>query len=322
VKILVTGATGFVGSHLTDLLSSEGHEVFSLVRNPKKAEEFNTQGNLIIGNLAPDGELTWINSLPNDLDAVIHTAGVVHSSIADDFFTLNTRTTNNLIDQLHRKYPKLHFTYISSLAASGPSVQKEKVEDDLKTPVSSYGRSKLESEYHLKEINGWTHTIVMPPMVIGPRDPAVLDIFKMVKSRVIIGPGLNFKNKSYSFINVLDLVQAISYLTEQKGPGSYFISHPTRVTFVELIKIINANMHNKTLFYIPIPHFLLRMVGKLLSIFPVATRLTSDKVHELVQENWICSSSRYLNFSKKNFEYDLDTTIKMTQKDYEDRKWL
>lgn len=322
MKILVTGATGFVGSHLTDLLSGEGHQVYSLVRNQKKAEEFKTQGNLILGSLGPDNKLAWIDTLPDDLDAVIHTAGVVHSSISDDFFIHNTKTTNNLIDQLHKKYQHLHFTYISSLAAAGPSTDIERCEENDKRPVSSYGRSKLESEYHLKELTGWTHTIIMPPMVIGPRDPAVLDIFKMVKSRFIIGPGLNFKNKKYSFINVLDLAQAIKHLTLEKGSGSYFISHPRSVTFIELIDAINKNMGMKKLFFIPIPHSFLRVIGRILTIFPVTSRLTSDKVNELIQSNWTCSSRRYLETTKQEIKFDLENTVKMTQNDYEARKWL
>ncbi|EQC46261.1 NAD-dependent epimerase/dehydratase family protein [Bacteriovorax sp. Seq25_V] len=322
MKILVTGATGFVGSHLTDLLTSEGHEVYSLVRNPKKAAEFQTQGHIVVGNLDATNTLEWIDVLPENLDAVIHTAGVVHSVNPDDFFIHNTKTTNNLINQLHKKYAHLHFTYISSLAAAGPSTGEEKCEEHDKRPVSSYGRSKLESEYHLKELSGWTYTIIMPPMVIGPRDTAVLDIFKMVKSRFVIGPGINFKNKKYSFINVFDLVDAIKYLTIEKGSGSYFISHPRSITFVELINAINKNMGMKRLFFIPIPHPLLRIVGRILTIFPVASRLTSDKVHELVQENWICSPKRYLETTNQVIKFDLENTVKMTQEDYEARKWL
>ena len=76
MKILVTGSTGFVGSHLCQLLDKSGHEVYALVRNPSKAKEFNIPGHHIKGDLS---SFDWVATLPDDLDAVVHTAGIVHS---------------------------------------------------------------------------------------------------------------------------------------------------------------------------------------------------------------------------------------------------
>ena len=104
MKILITGATGFVGSHLNERLRSEGHETFLLVRNEKKAKEFNLEGNFISGSLSADKELQWLSHLPEDLDSVVHVAGIVHSPKNEDFVNINTLGTKNLFKQLHDKY--------------------------------------------------------------------------------------------------------------------------------------------------------------------------------------------------------------------------
>ena len=91
MKILVTGATGFVGSHLCDLLEKNGHQVWSLARSQKKVKEFNVPGTIVEGSLDPNTPPSWIASLPNDLDAVIHTAGIVHSFNPKEFYQINTQ---------------------------------------------------------------------------------------------------------------------------------------------------------------------------------------------------------------------------------------
>lgn len=321
MKILITGATGFVGSHLCELLFKNGHEIFCLVRNPKKAQDFNLPGFYIKGDLHPTRELSWINELPSDLDIVIHTAGIVHASNPNDFFEYNSGATKNLINTLNLKYDKLHFTYISSLAAAGPSINAQLInEETTPSPVSDYGQSKLDGESHLKTISNWTHTIIRPPMVIGPRDPAVLDIFKMVKSRFIIGPGLNFKEKRYSFINVFDLVSAIAKTSLNKAHETLFISNPEIVTFSQLISAINIDQ--KKLFFIPVPHKLLNLISKILKVIPVSGRLTSDKIKELTQNNWICNGSKYEELLHEKYLYNLKDTVLMTKKDYQERHWL
>lgn len=321
MKILVTGATGFVGSHLCELLNKNGHELFCLVRNTQKAHEFDLKGNIIIGDLHPTKELSWINNLPDDLDIVIHTAGIVHSSNIQNFYDYNSGATNNLISTLAKKYKNLHFTYISSLAAAGPSYTGLPLRENEKdTPVSDYGNSKLLGEKTLQEQKQWTHSIIRPPMVIGPRDTAVLDIFKMVKSRFIIGPGLNFKEKKYSFINVFDLVQAIATISISKQQDSFFISHPQIITFSELIDAIN--IEKRKLVFIPIPHKLLKLISKIIKFIPVSGRLTSDKIKELTQNNWICDGEKFTKKFDSTYKFDIKETVKMTKADYMKRNWL
>lgn len=322
MKILITGATGFVGSHLTDLLHKQGHEIYGLVRSEKKALEFNIKGQLVLGSLAPTGKLEWLDSLPNDIDIVIHTAGVVHSSIASKFQEFNTQTTNNLIDQIFSKYPDVHFTFISSLAAMGPQTDAIITEQNTPNPVSEYGRSKLLSEQYLKSFESKSFSIIRPPMVIGPRDPAVLDIFKMVKSGIIIGPGVNFKTKEYSFVNVLDLIEGIALISLNKIAGDFFLTNSKTILFKDLIEEIKQAMNKKITIFIPIPHSILKVIGTILKLVPLDSRLTSDKVNELIQSKWTCSGSKYQALNTKMSERSIRETVTSTLADYKERNWL
>lgn len=329
MKILVTGASGFVGSHLCERLIKEGHEVFALVRNPAKLTiEKNDNLKPIKGDLDSDN-LSWVSGLPLDLDACIHTAGIVHSYINDEFFRVNTIGTEHLVNSLKERYHNLHFVLISSLAGSGPSVGADKRDEtDMDLPVSIYGKSKKQAEASLSKLApaSWTLSVIRPPMVIGPRDSAVLDIFKMVKGRVIVLPGSNSRSKRYSFVCVFDLVETITQVCLQKKSGVFFSAHPQTITFDQLILEIKKQLKGSFLFYLPLPLFLVRLVATLLNfiyrIRPHELRLTPDKYHELAALNWTCNGNKSERELGQSYNYDLERTIKITLLDYKTRNWL
>ncbi|MEE3079974.1 MAG: NAD(P)-dependent oxidoreductase [Bdellovibrionota bacterium] len=327
MKFLITGATGFVGSHLYERFQQEGHIPYALVRNENKANEFGIHENIVKGSLS---NLSWIKELPDDLDGVIHVAGIVHADNPKEFEKINTQATINLFKELQKTYEDrekahspFHFIFISSLAAGGPSKigEKRRVEDsDL--PLSQYGISKALAEKSIKELNKeFILTIVRPPMIIGPRDPAVLDIFKMVKSRFILGPGLNFLKKTYSFIFISDLIEIIYQLSITKKEGTFYSSHSDIITFENLINTIKEDMKIKRLFHFPVPHFLLKLVAKLTSFLPVSSRLTNDKVIELSQDSWCCSNKEIKEIGIIP-SVNIEKAVHATRVDYEQRGWL
>ncbi len=329
MKILVTGANGFVGSHLCEKLLLDGHQVFALVRTPAKFKVPAHQNLKILKGDLDLETLSWVNELPLELDSVIHTAGIVHNFNTDEFFRINAEGTLHLINNLKTRFNKLHFILISSLAAAGPSLSHQKrSEDDLDFPVSLYGKSKKQAENLLKQAapNEYTLSVVRPPMVIGPRDPAVLDIFKMVKSRFILLPGLNSLSKKYSFVCVYDLVQTITSILYQKKENLYYSSSPTTVTFEDIIVAIKKAMNRKIIFYLPFPIFLIRLLSKILALvnhfFSLEVRLTPDKVYELEALNWTCDSKKSEDELSQTYHYDLERTIKVTFDDYKKSNWI
>ncbi|MBY0416375.1 MAG: NAD(P)-dependent oxidoreductase [Bdellovibrionales bacterium] len=330
MKILITGANGFVGSHLSEDLLKKGHEVYALVRSPKKFSDLiNTS---VPGLTVIKGDLedtSWVNLLPIDLDTCIHTAGIVHTYNTDDFYLVNAGGTENLTKALKTRFTQLHFLLVSSLAAAGPSLGSEKKnESDLDFPVSIYGRSKKRAEEVLYENSpkSWEIAIVRPPMVIGPRDAAVLDIFKMVQGRVILLPGMNSRSKLYSFVCVVDLVDTLTKIVEKKERGLFYSAHPVIVSFDQIISEIKIQLKRRWIFFLPLPLILIKLVAALLHIFyrirPHALRLTPDKIYELAATNWICDGKKSEDILGQVYSYDLKRTISLTLIDYKSRKWI
>ena len=328
MKILVTGASGFVGMHLCEKLLSQGHIVFALVRSPSKMTLTHPHLSIIKGDLNL-AKLSWIEQLPTELDACIHTAGIVHSYNTDSFFQVNTEGTKFLINGLKNKYHHFKFMLISSLAAAGPSLLGElKDETQIPFPVSDYGRSKNLAEELLKTIapKEWTTSIIRPPMVIGPGDLAVLDIFKMVRDGFILLPGLDSKSKQYSFVCVYDLVETITKLIESDHSFLLFSAYPQVVTFEELIIEIKTQLKKKWIIYLPLPLFIVRLFSYFLalihSFYPHQLRLTPDKIFELVAPAWTCNGQLASQKLSQVYQYNLTATINLTLKDYQKRRWL
>lgn len=324
MRILVTGASGFVGSHLTERLLDDGHEVFAIVRTPAKVKIKHSRLHLLQGDLS-DSNNSWQASLPTTIDAVVHTAGLVHSYNTKDFFDVNTHGTERLVCVLKSKFNSpLRFILISSLAAAGPSSKgQKKLLSDSDNPVSDYGRSKKYAETYLLENSAlnWTNIIIRPPMVIGPRDPAVLDIFKMVRDGIVILPDLNSRKKEYSFVCVFDLVETITLsLNQPLAHATLYSAHDSVITFEELIFTIQKEMNKKRLIFLPLPGIATKAASQLLAMANKVSahqlRLTPDKIKELLPFAWTCDASQTQEDLKQSFQYSIAETIKVTYEDY------
>jgi nucleoside-diphosphate-sugar epimerase len=330
MKILVTGASGFVGSHLCERLEQKGHQVFALARNLEKLKHFAVPGIVVQGELHWERRHTWLQELPDDLDAVIHTAGVVHSFSDEEFLNTNARATELLITDLAEKYSELKFVLISSLAASGPTENGiDRHEEHRPRPTSAYGRSKLLAEEVLfkRAPQRWTKTIIRPPMVIGPRDPAILDIVKMVNKGIAIAPGMNGMKKIYSYVCVFDLVEVIVRAVESTTiSGTFFASHEQKITMKELIKTIQKKLGRKRTLRLKVPFPLIKMAAHSLAavakVRPMTARLTPDKLHELEPISWTCTSGRSRQELGAQYNWSLEDTVEATLEDYRERGWL
>ena len=329
MKILVTGANGFLGNHLCLKLLKQGHTVYGLVRTLSKMSIVHDHLILIQGDLNGP-ELSWIKYLPQDLNACVHTAGLVHTFNTQDFFDVNTLGTKFLIEAIKIKYPH-HFKFIliSSLAAAGSvNYGEKKSEIDIDFPVSAYGRSKKEAEEILKKLapKEWIPSIIRPPMVIGPGDTAVLDIFKMVKDGLILLPGFGARKKEYSFVCVFDLVETISRLLESDLSLFLYSAHESVIKYKQLIEEIKKQLKKHWIFYIPLPFFMVKLVAFFLGLIHhfVAhkIRLTPDKVCEIKAKAWTCDSNISRISLNQNYNYNLKQTIAVTLADYQKRHWL
>ena len=320
MKALVTGATGFIGSHLCEELVKRGYKVTCLSRNPSN---LNWIENLDIRLIK--GDCTIIESLLDavvDVDYIFHLAGLTKACSGKDFFCINTKGTENLIKAVSERAPELkRFIFLSSLSAAGPSKNGVPLqEDSVPSPVSDYGRSKLEGEKAVLKYHGLLPiTILRPPAVYGPRDKDLLVFFKMIKKGVFPDWGKCY----YSLLYVDDLVQGIILSAEnRKAEGKiYFLSDNKYYTGGEIATEISSALNVK-ITQIKVPKFIMpffAFIGEKINKRGIINR---DKMKELSHSYWTCDAKKAteeLGFIPK---VGLKEGIKWTADWYRIHRWL
>jgi len=225
--ILVTGGTGFIGSHLLDRLSALGEPARCLLRRKARPRR------LPAGIEAAYGDLTSGEGLEEAVrgaDTVIHLAGVTKALAARDYYAGNVRATETLLRALAGRTIRL--VHVSTLAAIGPSADGKPVDEDAQPrPLTHYGKSKLEAERVVRALAP-DAVIVRPPVVYGPRDT---DVFQMLRSiskgwMMEIGGG----ERWFSAIYAGDLVEGLLAATRGTPGRAYFLAHPQPVSWSEL----------------------------------------------------------------------------------------
>ena len=178
MKALVTGATGFVGSHLAEALRRRGDEVTALVRSPAKAAALGPLGVRVLpGGLDDPDSLA---RAAEGQDVVFHVAGLVAARDEAEFLRVNRDGTAGLVAAAARARVG-RFVYVSSMAAGGPADRGRPLTGtEPPNPVTAYGRSKLAGETAVKA-GSLPWVIMRPPTVYGPRDREVLKVFRMAR---------------------------------------------------------------------------------------------------------------------------------------------
>ncbi|MFH1958127.1 MAG: NAD(P)-dependent oxidoreductase [bacterium] len=315
MKILLTGATGFIGKNLLDFL--RGHEVYCLVRSGEKYEKIKRDNTMpVYGDLtALDGELP-------DVEVIIHLAGLIRGR-KRQYYKVNSGGMKNLAEKARGLKNLKKFIYVSSQAASGPgTLENPKKENEIEKPVSDYGLSKLLGEKILKE-SGLPYLILRPVSVYGPGDRDIFFAFQMVKSGIVFLPaGKRFVN----LVNVLDVCGGImkAVYTESIN-DTFFISYPQTLTYDIFIKTIAEKMRKKILI-IKVPGGLMRLGGVVAEVFAFLMRkpalLNVQKVTEINTKYWVVDHSRLLNVLGYKPQYPLVRGVEETLAWYRLRRWL
>ncbi|MEF9475350.1 MAG: NAD(P)-dependent oxidoreductase [Candidatus Mariimomonas ferrooxydans] len=324
MKVLITGATGFIGSHLAERLLKKGHEVACLTRkvfNPGWLEGLDIK--------FIEGDCSDKDSISNCLsgyDYVFHLSGLTKTNLKDDFYTVNTRGTENIINMIVKKNPTIkRFVYLSSLAAFGPKVNDNMpIEDQEPRPVSDYGTSKLNGENAvLKYSDTIPITILRPSAVYGPRDRHMFLLFKYIKRGFLPYPG----EGCTSLIYVDDLIDAIILTGEKENAIGkiYFISDGVIYSNEEIIKEI-ANVLNVRPLKIKLPRTVLSTIGffseKISTIIGESAIINRDKIKELSYKDWVCDITKAKNDLCFKPEIGIKEGIKWTADWYKIHKWL
>jgi nucleoside-diphosphate-sugar epimerase len=320
MKALVTGATGFIGSHLCESLAKGGYSVTCLV---KKTSNLKWIEDLDVKFIT--GDCTHFESLLNSIkeyDYVFHLAGLTKSCSEEDFYRINTKGTENILNAICKKNLKLkRFIYLSSLSAVGPSRNGNPViEDTQPSPVSNYGKSKLEGEKIVLNYSKTVPiTILRPPAIYGPRDKDLLVFFKMIRK----GFFPNWGKCYYSLLYVDDLIQGIVVASEnRKAEGKvFFLSDSKFYTGNEIVTEISSTLNVKPT-QLKVPKFIMpffALIGERINKHGIINR---DKIRELSHSHWTCNAKKAREELGYTTKVNLREGIKWTADWYRIHRWL
>jgi nucleoside-diphosphate-sugar epimerase len=255
MKTLVTGATGFIGTHLVRALVADGREVRCLTRTPDNKQKIAQLGaEVFVGDLLNIDSLTAALKCVN---TIYHLAGEVYSWNVKDYVAVNVHGTQNLLEcSLNNGIER--FIHCSSIAAAGPNPDKNTLltENLPCSPITPYGQSKLEAE---KIVLHYYHTfklpivIIRPPTVYGPgQSDAITEFFRQVKKGrfYLIDDGQYLRSLCY-ISNLIDGFLLAEKKREAEGE-IFYISDKEVYTFKEIaLKIAEAE--NIKLIFVNLP---------------------------------------------------------------------
>jgi dihydroflavonol-4-reductase len=326
----VTGATGFVGSHVADELVKRGYTVRCLTRPTSSLQWLEgTPVERAIGSL---GDIASLTKAVEGADIVVHVAGLTAARNREEFFQGNQVATRNLIEAARKAAPNLkRFLHVSSQAAVGPSSSLEQPvnEDTQARPITAYGESKKASEDEVFAAkDSFPVTVVRPPAVFGQRDTAIFSFFKTV-GRMGILPLMGFNTKYLSLIHCYDLARGIVDAAESPNTvgKAYFVASEELYTWEQIAECTRkAFGSSSSAFKIRLPEPVVMGVagvseffGKFSSKPPV---FNYEKGKDFIQDYWTCSVER----AKQDFGYrqqvSLQDGITQTVEWYIANKWL
>jgi nucleoside-diphosphate-sugar epimerase len=322
MKALVTGATGFVGSHLAEALRRRGDEVTVLARSASKAAALAP----LVVRVVP-GHLHDRAALQRAVegqDVVYHVAGVVAARSEAEFMAANRDGTRNLVEALESTGTG-RLVLVSSMAAAGPTIKGRPLRgDEAPRPVTAYGRSKLAAEQAVTASRlAWT--IVRPPMVYGPRDQEVLKVFRL--ARLGLAPVLGDGSQELSAVHGADLAEALiaAGTTGATAGRAYYACHPEVFTSADMARAVGRAM-GKSPAVIRVPATIGRGV---LMITEAAARLTghttiltADKANEFFQPAWTGDPGPLTRDTGWRAARDLRTGLEETYQWYRTAGWL
>ena len=307
-RILITGASGFIGSFIVEEALKRGFETWAAVRK-SSSKEFLQDERIHFIELNLSSEKALHEQLKNvQFDYVVHAAGVTKCLHKQDFYRINTEGTKNLVWALmDLKMPLRRFVYISSLSIMGAIREEQPYreirERDKAQPNTEYGKSKLEAEQWLSRQNEelelrneklFPFVILRPTGVYGPRERDYFMMAKSIKAHTDFAVG--FKQQDITFVYVTDVVQAVFLALEKGETGRrYFLSDGEVYQSSTFSNLIRRELGNPWWIRITAPLWLLRIItfcGEYIGhLTGKVTALNNDKYNIMRQRNWRCDIS-------------------------------
>ena len=340
-KFLVTGANGFIGSHVVDQLLARGNHVRCLVRRSSQRPWMEGRDvELVEGDIAVPPSLTRAVA---GCDAVIHLAGLTCALNKNDFLATNAQGVRHVAAACAAQETPPVLVVVSSLAAAGPATHgRANVESDPPRPVSNYGQSKLAGEQEAAAMAGKLPiSIVRPPIVVGPRDRLSFALFRPIaRWGVHVVPG--FTERRFSVVHATDLASALLSVAErgarlpalsnkngappQTGQGFYYVAASEQPTYEELGHMIAAALGRPRARRVRLPETVVWATGGMTELTGRLLRrplsLSLDKVREAVAGNWTCDAARIRDELGFTPAAPLADRLRATAEWYREAGWL
>ncbi|MBB6270365.1 nucleoside-diphosphate-sugar epimerase [Pedobacter cryoconitis] len=326
-RVLITGASGFVGYHLITAAISSGLEVFAAVRsssNVKHLEEFDIQ--------YTNPDFSNIDLLKKELEEkqynyIIHASGITKAKTQEEYNKINAEYTRNLASAAVEANISLEkFIFVSSLAALGPlNDLSGLIEDNSPAhPVTNYGASKLLAEQYLAEINHLPLIVIRPTAVYGPREKDIFILLQTINKG--LEPHIGSFKQQISFIYVKDLAKIIiDALFSEVTNRHYNVSDGGIYDRYALAEGVKKAMHKRTWkFHLPVSAVavLAALMERIYKNSAAAPALNKEKMNELTAINWACSIEKLKTDLGFKPAYNLENGLLETVNWYRNNKWL
>jgi nucleoside-diphosphate-sugar epimerase len=328
-RILITGASGFIGSFLVAEALKKNYETTAGIRKTSNKKYLqDSRIHFLELDFHNKNKLKEQLLQAGKFDYIIHNAGLTKTCKTNDFEQVNYINTRNFIEilQENNQIPE-KFIFISSLEAYGPGKPGTKLpvkDSDKPKPATLYGKSKLKAEKYIKSLTDFPWLIMRPTGVYGPREKDYFLVFKSIKQGIETYIGQT--DQHLTFIYVKDLTRLLIDMLESKIIHcSYFGSDLKYYTSRKFNNLIKKELNKKTII-LHLPKSLVKLMayinGKLACLIGKTPTLNPDKYYIISQSNWLCDSSPLVTDFNFKPEYDLEKGVKETVKWYLDEGWL
>lgn len=339
MKILITGASGFIGSFVVEEALKRGFETWAAIRK-SSSKAFLRDERIHFIELDFSSQAQLESQLKDhQFDYVVHAAGATKCLHKEDFFRINTEGTQHLVNALMAlKIPLKCFVYISSLSIMGAIHEQLPYEDiresDEAQPNTAYGKSKLAAEEWLSQLplslegaggRSFPYIILRPTGVYGPRERDYFLQIQSIKNHVDFAVG--YQQQDITFIYVTDVVQAI-FLALEKGKigRKYFLSDGEVYQSATFSNLVHEALGRPWWIRITAPIWLLRIITMIGDWWGKMTgkmsALNNDKFNILRQRNWRCDitpAREELGFEP---QIKLEEGVRRCIQWYQENKWL
>lgn len=336
VQTAITGANGFVGSHLAAKFLEKGYDVTGLVRANADLSIWDylnlnnctqtDKGKPHLRKLTVDyNNIEELLKAFNEADIVIHNAAITRGRSKDDYIKHNVLLTEKVIEAVNNTKSVKHFIFISSQAAAG-ACKTSKKETEICTPVSHYGESKYLAEQLVIKKCRKDRTIVRPCSVYGPADRDFLPYFKMVDKKLSLIAGI--KKRYFSLISVSELSEYVASIAGNPAAfgETFFLSDGYRYSWDDFVDSL-AEIMDKNPIRLRLPLFFVIPFAILSELTGLLTKrvplVNWQKSKEIRACHWVCDSSKAEKLlSLPAGKQSLKENLKKTYEWYKEKKWL